>query len=153
MTSLTSAREALIAEALGDIAQLLDRVESLTSSMDSRRLGLEHASTQLDARLGAFGVDMSAITHQAKTKAVEHILQRTGESARQSVEAQTRAMHEAARLAFAAQVEPTVAQVNTLFRKCAGRVDRSWDFWLTHAATAAVSATFTWFLTSTIAVR
>ena len=152
MNQPTTAREALIAEALGDIAHLLDRVESLTSATDSRRLALEQASAQLDARLGTFGAGMSFLTHQAKTKAVEHILQRTGEVARQTVEAQTRAMEEAARLAFAAQVEPMLARINASFRRIAHRVDRPWDLWLTHAATAAVSAVFTWLLTLTIPV-
>lgn len=152
MNQPTTVREALIAEALGDIAHLLDRVESLTSATDSRRLALEQASAQLDARLGAFGAGMSSLTHQAKTKAVEHILQRTGEAARQTVEAQTRAMEEAARLAFEAQVEPMLARINASFRQIAHRVDRPWDLWLTHAATAAVSAVFTWLLTLTIPV-
>ena len=153
MNQPTTAREALIAEALGDIAHLLDRVESLTSAMDSRRLALEQASAQLDARLGAFDGGMSSLTHQAKTKAVEHILLRTGEVARQTVEAQTRAMEEAARLAFAAQVEPMLARINASFGQIAHRVDRPWDLWLTHAATAAVSAVFTWLLTLIIPVR
>lgn len=153
MNPPTTAREALIAEALGDIAHLLDRVESLNSAMDSRRVGLEQASAQLDARLGAFGAGMASITHQAKTKVVEHILQRTGEAARQTADVQTRAMEEAARLAFAAQVEPMLARVNASFRQIAHRVDRPWELWLTHAATAAVSAAATWLMTLTFPVR
>jgi len=48
------------------------------------------------------------MTQQAKSKAIEHIVRRTGEAARQSIETQTRAMNEAARLAFMGQAEAHV---------------------------------------------
>jgi len=43
MNQPTTVREALIVEALGDVALLLDRVDSLTSSMEVGRLALAHA--------------------------------------------------------------------------------------------------------------
>ena len=49
MNRPTSAREALIVEALGDVALLLDRVESLMSSMETGRLELANASAHLTA--------------------------------------------------------------------------------------------------------
>lgn len=43
----TTALEALIAEALGEVALLLDRVEILISSMEVERLALANASAEL----------------------------------------------------------------------------------------------------------
>jgi len=78
MNRAGTAREALIVEALGDVALLQ-----------------------------AFDTSLSSMTQQAKSKAIEHIVRRTGEAARQSIETQTRAMNEAARLAFMGQAEAT----------------------------------------------
>lgn len=153
MNRPTTAREALIVEALGDVARLLDRVESLTFSMEVGRLALAKANVELGERLTSFETAMSSITHQAKTRAVEHIVRRTGEVARESIETQTRAMNEAARLVFAEQVDPMLGRLSASLRQFVQRVDRPWEVWLTHAATAAVSAAVTWFVATSLAFR
>ncbi len=146
MNPPSTAREALIVEALGDVALLLDRVESLRSSMDAGRLALASANAQFAERLKAFEVAMASITQHAKVKAVEHIARRTGEVSKISIEAQTRAMSEAARLAFSAQVDAALARLNASVQRLVERVDRPWELWLTHAATAVASAVLTWFV-------
>lgn len=153
MNRPTTAREALIVEALGDVARLLDRVESLQSSMDAGRRALVQANAALGDRLNAFETRMSSITQQAKVKAVEHIVQRTNDATRQSIDAQTRAMNEAARLAFTEQLNPTLGRLTESLQLLVQRVDRPWDFWLTHAAAAASSAALTWFVTSSFAFK
>lgn len=153
MNPPTTAREALIVEALGDVALLLDRVEALTSSMEAGWLALEKANSEFEDRLSAFESAISSITHLAKARTVEHIVRRAGEVARQSIETQTRAMNEAARLVFAEQVDPALGRLATSLRQLIQRVDRPWDLWLTHAATAAVSAALTWFLAISFAFR
>ena len=153
MNRPTTAREALIAEALGEVASLLDRVETLMSSMDAGRVALAHAGAALDQRLSVFEAGMSCVTQQDKTKTVEHIVRRTDEAARQSIEVQTRSMHEAARLAFTAQLEPTLARLTNSLQRLIQRVDRPWDHWLTHAATAVSSAAITWFVAATFGIR
>ena len=153
MNRPTTAREALIAEALGEVASLLDRVETLMSSMDAGRVALAHAGAVLDQRLSAFEVGMAGVMQQAKTKTVEHIARRTDEAARQSIEVQTRSMHEAARLAFTAQLETTLARLTNSLQRLIQRADRPWDHWLTHAATAVFSAALTWFLATTFGIR
>jgi exonuclease VII small subunit len=153
MNRPTNAREALIIEALGDVAHLLDRVESLTSSMEAGRQALEKANSEFENRLSAFETAMSSITHLAKARAVEHIVRRTGEAARQSIETQTRAMNEAARLVFAEQVDPTLGRLTTSLRQLIQQVCRPWDLWLTHAATAAVSAALTWLVATSFAFK
>lgn len=150
MSAPTSAREALIVEALGEVARLLDRVESLTSSIDVARLALAAASAQLDGRLTAFESGMALLAQQAKVKTVEHILQRTGEAARQSIAAQSRAMSEAARVAFTDQVDSVLARFNAVLQQFIQRTERPWYSWLSHAATAVSSAAITWLMVTPI---
>ena len=146
MNGPSTAREALIVEALGDVALLLDRVESLRSSMEAGRQALASANAEFADRLKAFEVAMASVTQHAKVKAVEHIARRTGEVTKISIEAQTRAMSEAARLAFSAQLGAPLARLTATVQRLIQRVDRRWELWLTHAATAVASAVLTWFV-------
>ena len=132
---------------------MVGRVESLQSSMDAGRLALVQANTALGDRLNAFETRMSSITQQAKIKAMEHIVQRTNEATRRSIEAQSRAMNEAARLAFAEQLNPTLGRLTLSLQHLIEQVDRPWEFWLTHAAVAASSAVLTWLVTSPFAFK
>jgi hypothetical protein len=153
MNRPTSAREALIVEALGDVALLLDRVDSLTSSMEVGRLALANANAELAERLKAFELAMSSVAQQAKVKAVEHIVRRTSEATRLSIEVQTRAMSEAARQVFTAQFDSTLARLTASVQQLIQRVDRPWELWLTHVATAIAPAVLTWVVASSLAFR
>lgn len=143
MNRPTTAREALIVEAIGDVSRLLDRIESLTPAMEGARQALVQAHAELGHRVLAFESRMSAITENAKTKAVEYIARRTDEVARRSIEDQTRSMTEAARALFNTEVGPTLHQLASSLQRLVDRVNRPWELWLTHAATAAVSSAVT----------
>ncbi len=153
MSGLATAREALIVEALGEVARVVDRVESLTSAMDEGRLALADANAELGERLKAFEAGMASVTQHVKARAVEHIVRRTTEATHLAIDAQTRAMNAAARQAFSAQVDANLARLTSSLQQAVQRVDRAWDLWLTHAATAAVSAALTWWVISSLAVR
>ena len=153
MSEPTTAREALIVEALGEVALLLDRIESLTSSMEVGRLDLANASAHLDSRLKAFEVGTTSVAQQVQVKAIEHIIRGTGKATSDSIESQARAMKTAARLAFSAEVDSNLARLTHTLQQVLHRVERPWDLWLTHAATAAVSAAFTWWVVSSSGFR
>jgi hypothetical protein len=152
MNRPSTAREALIVEALGEVASLLDRIESLTRSMEAGRLALANASAEFDNRLKDFQGATTAITQQVQARAIDHIVRRTGKATTDSMEAQVRAMSSAARLAFSTQVDSTLARLNQSLHEALHRVDRPWGLWLTHAATAAVSAALTSWVVSSFAV-
>ncbi len=143
MRSPLTAREALIAEALGEIALLLDRVESVTTSMEASRLVIASATADLDQRLLAFEGGVAQLTDHAKARLVDHIVRRTGEATRESIETQAQAMNAAARLAFSAQVNSELTRLSTTLQRLLRRADGPWERWLTHAATAAASAAVT----------
>lgn len=153
MNRPTSAREALIVEALGDVALLLDRVESLMSSMETGRLELANASAHLDSRLKAFEAGTASVAQKVQVKAIEHIIRRTGKATSDSIELQARAMNAAARLTFSAEVDSNLTRLTHALQQALHRVDRPWDVWLTHAATATVSAALTWWVVSSSGFR
>ena len=139
-------REALIAEAIGDLARLLDRAEALQPAIVESSQALVDAHAQLADQLAAFDAHVSALTEKAKVQAVKHILLRTDEAARQTVEAQTRAMAEAARALFRTEVEPALQRLVMPLRQLVERLDRPWERWLIHAATAVTASAATWML-------
>lgn len=145
-----SAREALIVEALGDVARLLDRVQTMASSMDQTRQALSDANAELLHRVITFEANMSAILEVARTRAVEHIARRTDEAARCSLEKQSIAMTEAARSIFRTEVGPALQRFITALQPlvlCVDRLERSRDRWLAHAVTAALTCATTVSLT------
>jgi hypothetical protein len=152
MNGPSTAREALIVEALGNVATLLDRVEALTSSIEAARLGLDNAGSELGNRLKDFEAEVSTVTQQVKLRAVEHIARRVGEEANIAIQKQTHAMNTAARLAFSAQIDSNLTRLVTSLQQVLQRVDRPWDFWLSHAATAVTSTGVTWWLARSLAL-
>ena len=148
MNAPGSAREALIAEAIGDLGRLLDRAQALQTAMAQSRQALVDAHAQLADQLAAFEAHVTALTERAKVLAVKHILARTEEAARRSIEEQSRAMADAARVAFGAELGAMMQRLQSALQPLIERRERRWDSWLTHATVAAVASTLTWVLTA-----
>ncbi|MBE2241931.1 MAG: hypothetical protein IAE86_04190 [Burkholderiaceae bacterium] len=146
MNGPTTAREALLAELIGDVAQLIKRMETLTPLMDESRQALAHSSVQLSSQVAAFEIRMAAITENAKIQAVRHITHRTEELAQRTREEQTRAMAESARDLFRTELTPALQRLAMPLQHLVDRLAHPWQSWLTHAATAAVAAAATWLL-------
>jgi hypothetical protein len=152
MTGPNTAREALIAEAIGEVVRLINRVELLKTAMEEERLALGKATSELDQRLDLFDRGMAIIAEQVKTRAVHHIARRTDELATRSMEAQRQAMREAACAAFTEQIGPVLAQHARAMQQCGLHV-RPWETWLTHAATAVCAAVITWLIAASFAFK
>jgi len=143
MTHPSTTREALIVEALGEAAKLIRQVEALTPALDKSRQALAEAQTGLSGQLAAFEAQVLDLTEKAKVQAVKHILARTDDAARRTVELQARAMAEAARLALGAEFGTTLQSLQSALRLLHERPERHWESWLTHAAAAATAAAVT----------
>jgi hypothetical protein len=139
MSHPSNAREALIAEVIGDVAALIKRVEAVAPAMNE-------ASAKLRDDLAAFERRMAATTENAKTQTVRHMAARADEAARQSIDQQSRAMADAARVAFGAELGATMQRLQTTLRPLLDRRERPWERWMTHAAAAAVASAATWVL-------
>lgn len=147
MTHPSTTREALIVEALGEAEKLIRQVEALAPALDQSRQALADAHSGLAGQLAAFEAQVAALTEKAKVQAVKHILARTDEAARRSIELQSRAMSGAARVAFGAELGATMQRLQSATRPQVVRPGTRWEHWLTHAATAAVSSSCTWVVT------
>ena len=143
MADPSTLREALLADALGEAAELLRRVEQVAPRVEEAVEALSLADSGLRDNLAAFEGRMAAITENAKTKTLQHLAARTDEATRRTIEQQTRAMADAARLAFGAEIGRAVERLQAVLKPLVERAGRGWEQWLTHAAAAAVGATVT----------
>ena len=141
---ISTAREALLVEALGDMSQLLDRIEALGPTLEEGRKGVLRSSDQLSGQLSGFEARMSAITANAKVQVVNHIVRRTDAIARQTLDEQTRSMEEAARALFRSELEPTLQRLVVSLRQLIEQASRPWDLWMMHAATALGASVVSW---------
>lgn len=144
MTHPSTTREALIAEALDDAAKLLRQVEALAPVLDQSRQALADAHCGLAGQLEAFEAQVTSLTERAKVQAVAHVLARTDEAARRSIELQARAMADAARVALGAELGVTLQRLQAAAKPRADAPRRRWEPWLTHAAAAATASAVTW---------
>ena len=144
MSNPATAREALLVEAIGDVAKLMHEVEALAPALNDMCAALRQANASLERELAGFEGRMAAITENAKTLTVRHIAARTDEAARRASDQQTRAMADAARIAFGAELGATMQRLQTMLRPLIERQRNRWDTWLTHAAAAGVASVATW---------
>ena len=144
MSGPSTAREALIAEAIGEAATLIRQVEALAPMLAETCRGLQQADRQLNDALTAFDGRLTAITDSAKARTVQYIAVRIDEAARRSAEQQRQAMADAARSAFATELGPTVQRLQSALLPLMQRRQRHWEWWLMPLAVAAAASTATW---------
>ena len=144
MTNPTTAREALIVEALGEAAKLIRQVEALAPVLVETCQALLQANVNLRDSLSGFESRMAAITENAKARTVQHLAVRIEEAARRSVESQGRAMADAARVAFGAELGATMQRLQSALQPLIERQERHWESWLTHLAVASAASAVTW---------
>jgi hypothetical protein len=137
-------REVPLVEALGETARLIRQVEALAPALDQSRQALENAHSALAGQLSAFETQVLSLTERVKLQAVKHILARTDEAARRSIDLQGRAMADAARVALGAEIGATLQRLQVVIRPLVERPQRGWAPWLTHAAAAATASAVTW---------
>jgi len=139
----STSREALIVEALGEAAKLIHQVEALAPALDESRRALAEAHSGLASQLASFEAQVLALTENAKLQTVKHILARTDEAARRTVDLQGRAMADAARVAFGGELGATLQRLQSALRPPHEQPQRQWERWLTHAASAATASAAT----------
>jgi hypothetical protein len=138
-----AAREALIIEAIGEAANLIDSVERLTPELQATAREIDRAGKGLRDSLAGFEAQVVALCEKAKVQAVKHILARTDEAARRSIDLQGRAMADAARVAFGAEVGATMQRLQTALQPLIERSERRWVTWVTHGTAAAAGSVVT----------
>jgi|APEBP8051072974_1049382.scaffolds.fasta_scaffold00683_9 hypothetical protein len=95
-----TAREALIAEMLGDIDGLMARIESMPAIVAGAEEKIAGTVAALNEAGDKYRLAVTAFTEQAKAELSEHLDRQQARIAANTVEEQTAAIQEAARLAF-----------------------------------------------------
>lgn len=134
-----SAREALIAEALGEVALLLDRVDGVVQALELATASATDACARIDARAAAFEASTGALVEASKQHLVRHVAMKTEELGRAAGEAQVQAMRDL----FRDELGPLVER---LAAECARRTAGSkgwhqhWVYATTAVGTSAIAA-------------
>lgn len=143
MSHSPTAREALIAEMLGDVARVLDRVDVLIPA-------LERARIDLADQLAVFEGQMGMLTEKAKLTTAEHISRRTHEATANAIRQQTQAMSETARAIFGKELATSFRQLVQPLEQLILRLERPWRQWFACAMAAGAasvgSSALTWLL-------
>ena len=146
MVRPTTAQEALLAEALGDAAELFDRVEVLTRQLDATRQALNDANLELQSRLVALEAVSAASTKRPTAAHTDQTARQTMLALQLLTKSQTGVVRETVRQTLAEQFDPRLAEHAELLQKLLSRIEPPWDGWLTQIASAACSAALTWWL-------
>ena len=136
MNDPISAREALIIEAIGDVTNLVESVERLFREVQEMSRDFEQANTGLRDALARFQTQVIALSENAKVQTVKHMLMRTDEVSRSGIDAQTKAMTNAATQLFDSRVDPRIQQLARVITHQVDRLGNPRERWWTHAATA-----------------
>jgi len=145
MERSSTAREVLIAELLGDMGKLLDRVDTVTPAIDGACRKVTAATHELAASVTPFKVRIAEIAAQTEKKSVQDMRSAVEEATRQLLRIQTQAMNTSAREMFDQEVRPPLHQLASNLQQLIQQTRmqqtrRPWEGWATHAATATVTA-------------
>jgi predicted component of type VI protein secretion system len=150
MNPSDTAREAFFIEALGDMAELIARLEACAPALEASQRQLLHGCEDLAQQATDLERRTAAVVERINVVAPKYIAHRVHEASRAAAEAQVRAMETAAQALFRTEIGPALERmarplqslVADLSRRCGNR----WESALNHAATAAVAANLTWWL-------
>lgn len=130
MSHPSSAREALLAEAIGEAVAVAGRLQALAKSLDETRAGIASAQQGLHDELAALEERATTSAEHIKLQALRYVARHTDQVARSSADAQTRAMERAARTAFESALDPTLRQVAALLRQVVSVTPGSSSIWI-----------------------
>jgi hypothetical protein len=138
-------REALIAEAIGDVGRLMRDLAALAPLIEESRASFLQANDELREALGSFESRVVAITDKAKLQTVRYMAAKTDEATRRSIDQQGRAMADAARIALGAEVGATMQRWQAAWQSMLDQPRAPWwEVWLTHIAAAVAGSAATW---------
>ena len=146
MNPQRNTREALIAEVIGDVAQLLKQADAVSKRMDESRQALLQANASLRESLAGFEQRMTVVADNTRGKVVTYVVGKIDEASHRAIERQSSAMADAARTAFGVQVASSMERLRVMLAPLVDAHQRRFDAWLVYAAVAVVSSIATWVL-------
>lgn len=148
MSGPSSAREALIAETLGEMAAILDRVEAVGPMLSEACTAVTQASALLAAQAAAVDSRVAAITDAGAAQAIQRVARRADDLVRVAAQAETQAMEAAARKLFREELGPALQRLAVIVDRSAGLRRAVAASWWAHAVTALAASAITGTLTA-----
>ena len=144
MTTPRTAREALIAEMLGSLDTLLDRVEALPAMVATAEEKLSNTAAALDNAGDKYRMIITVLTEQAKVDLTQYLDHKAIEIATKSSDEQRAVMQEAVRVTFRSEVSDKVVDLALVMTSAAKDIESSVSSRLfEHALTAVLASGFT----------
>ena|GEM_PF-1041358 len=157
MNDPRTTREALIAEALGDLGLLIGQTHALLPLMNGAREALVDAHGQLlreaAAQRASFEQQLAQVGDRAKTQVVDHVVARADELYRRKLREQEGIAREAVRALLAEEVDQAAQRLAATRRELSVSKDRLFEAVLSHLAVAVAGSALTWMLMTWIAVK
>ncbi len=124
MNRPSTAKKALLAEALGEMASLIERVETLTPELEASRRALVRSHEELVNEVAIFKTQMTQVIGFAKVQTAKHIGQSADDATKKLIAIQTESMQSAGRELFRAEIHPVLRQVAQQLQELAERQSR-----------------------------
>lgn len=134
-----SAREALLAEALGDVAALLDRIDAVVHAFNAAATTANDACANLDAKAVAVDASIAALVDASKRHLVGHVATKTAEMTRNAAETQLQAIRAELHALIRSELAESLEQARHSSARGAHRGLRC--TWWAHVATAICAST------------
>lgn len=144
MAAPNTAREALIAEMLGDLDSIIQRAERLPAMVDAAEGKLTATAKALESAGDKYRLAVTAFNEEAKAELSEYLDRKTTQAVAKTLEENKAAMQDAARLAFRSEASEKAANLGIVLADAAQIFRRSmWSRILEHAITAMIASATT----------
>ncbi|ODT85890.1 MAG: hypothetical protein ABS69_00430 [Nitrosomonadales bacterium SCN 54-20] len=144
MAAPNTAREALIAEMLGDLDSIIQRAERLPAMVDAAEGKLTATAKALESAGDKYRLAVTAFNEEAKAELSEYLDRKTTQAVAKTLEENKAAMQDAARLAFRSEASEKAANLGIVLADAAKIFRRSmWSRVLEHAITAMIASATT----------
>lgn len=144
MNGPRTAREALIAELLGDLDRLLARVEALPAQVEAAERRIAGTITGLNEAGDRFRLAVTAFSEEARSGLAEYAQRKAGEAGTRAADEARAAMIDAAKQAFRSEASDKAAQLASTLVQASREFRRStWSRLAEHAITACAASALT----------
>lgn len=144
MAAPNTAREALIAEMLGDLDSIIQRAERLPAIVDAAEGKLTATATAIENAGDKYRMAVTVFNEQAKAELSEYLDRKTTQAVAKTLEESKSAMQDAARLAFRSEASEKAANLGLVLADAAKLFRHSmWSRILEHAITALIASALT----------
>jgi transposase len=146
MSDLTTGREALLAELIGEVAVLLRHVDTVAPAINAACASTVQAAAALQQETETAQRRLANLSEAAKIAAVKHVARHVNQASERAVEIQSHAMRSIAHEVFRTELEGALQQVTRFLNdQAAFRASESqwWALAATALAAARISAALT----------